>query len=519
MKTLDPGIRRDDDMGFNQNLLDITDRYGGLLMLFAGAAAVTAFAPFGWYPVIPGALLLLFNQWLRDTPQQSFRRGFLFGLGFFGVGITWVFNSIHVFGHVPVIGALAVTLGLVFVLSLYPAVLGYCLGRFMHKPSWPVLVMAFPAGWVLSEWLRSWLFTGFPWLNIANSQIDSPLAGYIPVLGVYGTGWLLSLLAVLLLAVLNNQRRVVSAALLLMMLAGGLLLDRVQWATPRGEAIQVSLIQGNISQEDKWAPENMLSTFSLYSELTFKQQNTDLFIWPETAIPAFHDQVNDSFISYLETELAKTGASLLTGIPVLDRQRWEYFNAVIALGGEQAFYYKQRLVPYGEYLPLRWLIGNTLDALAVPNADFTRGTDSQPLLQAAGYPVASSICYEVVFGEQIIKALPEAAMLVNVSNDAWFGDSLAPQQHLEMARMRARETGRPMLRATNTGISAIIDHTGQITQQSPQFEVAVLTGSVTPMQGVTPYVRMGNVPIVVLSVACLLLCWLASRRREQRGAG
>jgi len=488
-------------------------------MLFAGAAAVTAFAPFGWYPVIAGSLLLLFNQWLRDTPRQSFRHGFLFGLGFFGAGITWVFNSIHVFGHVPVIGALSVTLGLVCALSLYPAVLGYCLGRFCRKPSWRVLLIAFPAGWVLSEWLRSWMFTGFPWLNIANSQIDSPLAGYVPVLGVYGTGWLLALLAVLLLAVLKNQQRVVSLALLLMVLAVGYLLDRVQWSTPRGEAIQVSLIQGNISQEEKWAPENMLSTFSLYSELTFKQQNTDLFIWPETAIPAFHDQVNDSFISYLETELAKTGASLLTGIPVLDREHWEYFNAVITLGGEQAFYYKQRLVPYGEYLPLRWLIGHTLDALAVPNADFTSGTDSQPLLQAAGYPVATSICYEVVFGEQIIKALPEAAMLVNVSNDAWFGDSLAPQQHLEMARMRARETGRPMLRATNTGISAIIDHSGHIVQQSPQFEVAVVTGPVTPMQGTTPYVRMGNVPIVILSIACLLFCWLTGSRGERAVKG
>ena len=492
----------------------LTDRFGGLLMLFAGAAAVTAFAPFGVYPVIIGSLLLLFNQWSRDTPRQSLRRGFLFGLGFFGVGITWVFNSIHVFGHVPVMGALAVTLGLVITLSLYPALLGYGLGRFLGKPSWPVLVIAFPAGWVFSEWLRSWLFTGFPWLNIANSQIDSPLAGYIPVLGVYGTGWLLALLPALLLAVLKNQQRWVSMALLITVLVAGGLLDRVQWSTPRGEAIQVSLVQGNISQEDKWAPENLISTFTRYSELTFTDQVSDLTIWPETAIPAFHDQVNDSFIAYLETELAKTGASLLTGIPVLDRQRWEYYNAVITLGGEQAFYYKQHLVPYGEYLPMRWLIGNALDALAVPNADFSSGTDSQPLLLAAGYPVAASICYEVVFGEQIIKALPEAAMLVNVSNDAWFGDSLAPHQHLEMARMRAKETGRPMLRATNTGISAIIDHGGRITQQSPQFEVAVVTGPVVPMQGATPYVRLGNVPIVVLSVVCLLLCWLKCRKRS-----
>jgi apolipoprotein N-acyltransferase len=497
----------------------LTGRYGGLLMLFAGAAGVTAFAPFGIYPVIIGSLLLLFNQWLRDTPHQSFRHGFLFGAGFFGVGVSWVFNSIHVFGHVPVIGALAVTVGLVVTLSLYPAILGYCLGRVWRTPSWAVLVIAFPAGWVFSEWLRSWLFTGFPWLNIANSQIDSPMAGYIPVLGVYGSGWLLALLPALLLAVLKNQQRLISVALLVTVLLTGVLLDRVQWTTPRGEAIQVSLVQGNISQEDKWVPENLLSTFRRYSDLTFTSPPSDLTIWPETAIPAFHDQVNDNFIAYLETELEKSGASLLTGIPVLERQRWEYYNAVIALGGEQAFYYKQHLVPYGEYLPMRWLIGHTLDALAVPNADFSSGMDSQPLLQAAGYPVATSICFEVVFGEQIIKALPEAAMLVNVSNDAWFGNSLAPHQLLEMARMRARETGRPMLRATNTGISAIIDDRGRITQRSPQFEIAVVTGPVTPMQGATPYVLMGNTPIVILNVVCLLLCWFVCRGRSAGLAG
>jgi apolipoprotein N-acyltransferase len=463
-------------------------------------------------------LLLLFNQWLHDSPAQCFRHGFMFGLGFFGTGITWVFKIIHLFGHVPVPGALGVTLGLVFVLSLYPAVLGYCLGRFIRSDSWQAVVISVPAGWVLSEWLRSWLFTGFPWLNVANSQIDSPLAGYLPVLGVYGTAWLLVLLAVLLLSVLRNQRRVLSGLLFMVVIVAGLLLERVQWTTPRGEALSVSLVQGNISQDDKWAPENLLSTFKLYSELTFSDGPvSDLTVWPETAIPAFHHQVSETFIPFLQEELQRAGTALLTGIPVLDREHWDYYNAVITLGGEPAFYYKQHLVPYGEYLPMRWLIGDALDALAVPNADFSSGTDSQALLQAAGYPVATSICYEVVFGEQVIRDLPEAAMLVNVSNDAWFGDSLAPHQHLEMARVRALEAGRPMLRATNTGISAIIDHRGELVQQSEQFEIAVIRGSVTPMQGATPYVQLGNTPIVLLSVACLLLCGF--RCRQNAGGG
>ena len=492
----------------------LPDRYSALRVLFAGAAAVTAFAPFGWFPVATLSLAILFDQWLQDNRKQAFRHGLLFGAGFFGAGISWVFVSINVYGHVAAPAATFVTLGLIAFLSLYPALLGYFLVRAFPVLTPAVLVVAVPAGWLVSEWLRGWVFSGFPWLNTGTSQIDGPLGGYAPVLGVYGTGWTVAVSAALLILVFRGWHRVPAVVLLLLLWGGGWLLHNIQWTQPRGDALQVALVQGNISQEDKWAPENLLNTFSHYSELTFNEQDVDLVIWPETAIPAFHDQVEDSFIAYLETELAKTGTSLLTGIPVLEKQNWEYFNAVISLGGEQAFYYKQHLVPYGEYLPLRWLIGNTLDALAVPNADFSRGSASQTLLQGAGYPVSTSICFEVVFGEQIIRDLPEAAMLVNVSNDAWFGKSLAPHQHLEMARMRARETGRPMLRATNTGISAIIDHEGRVMQQSPQFETAVVRGAVVPMQGATPYVLLGNTPVVVFSVVSLLLCWAACRSKQ-----
>jgi len=491
----------------------LPDRYTALLMLFSGAVAVTAFAPFGWFPVATLSLAVLFDQWLRDTPKLAFRHGLLFGAGFFGAGISWVFISIKVYGDVAAPVASFITLGLIAFLSLYPALLGYFLVRAFRTLTPAVLLVALPAGWVMAEWLRGWVFSGFPWLNIGSSQIDSPLGAYGPVLGVYGTGWTVALSAALLVLVFRSRQRLPGLVLLLLLWGGGYLLDRVAWTEPRGDALQVSLVQGNISQEDKWAPENLLNTFSRYSELTFNEQDADLVIWPETAIPAFYDQVEDNFIAHLETELGKTGTSLLTGIPVLEKEHWEYFNAVISLGGEQAFYYKQHLVPYGEYLPLRWLIGNTLDALAVPNADFSSGSGSQTLLQAAGYPVSSSICYEVVFGEQIIRDLPEAAMLVNVSNDAWFGKSLAPHQHLEMARMRARETGRPMLRATNTGISAIIDHEGNIVEQGPQFETAVVRSAVIPMQGATPYVLLGNAPVVVFSLVSLLLCGFVCRRK------
>jgi len=491
-------------------------RFAGLLMPVAGALAVTAFAPLGWFPLACLALVPLFYRWQQDTPGQALRHGLLFGLGFFGAGISWVFVSVHDYGHVPVAAAVPVTVALVLFLSLYPALLGYLLKRYLPLASWPVLVLAYPAGWALSEWLRGWLFSGFPWLAIGNSQIDSPLAGYAPVLGVFGAGWLVALSAALLLVLLQGRGRVVSLIALAVIWAGGLLLGQVNWTSPRGEAIRVALVQGNIAQQDKWQPEKLLDSLSQYADTSFALTDIDLIVWPETAIAAFYDQVSENFIPYIEEKLQESGATLLTGIPVLDRGSWEYYNAVISLGGKRTFYYKRHLVPYGEYLPLRWLFGSTLDALAVPNADFSSGNGSQPLLQAAGYPVATSICFEVVFGEEVIQALPEAAMLVNVSNDAWFGRSLAPFQHLEMARMRARETGRPMLRATNTGISALIDHRGRITAQSPQFVAAVVTGEVEPRQGATPYVRWGNVPIVVLCAGLLLAAGFLRKRKSVR---
>ncbi|MGD2137084.1 MAG: apolipoprotein N-acyltransferase [Gammaproteobacteria bacterium] len=480
-------------------------RFRLLVMPLAGAFAVTAFAPFGWFPVVCLSLALLFNQWLTDTPRRAFLHGGLFGLGFFGAGVSWVYVSVHGYGHVPAVAAIPVTLLLVAFMSLFPAFLGLLLRRYCHADSWLMAVAVLPAGWILAEWLRGWLFSGFPWLNIGNSQIDGPLAGYAPLLGVYGTGWAAALTAGLLVMLLRRRLRVAGLLLLTAIWGGGHLLGTVEWTQPRAGTLKVALVQGNIPQEEKWAPENMLDTLTRYVELTFAQTGTDIVVWPETAIPAFLDQVQDNFIPYIEKRLEAADMSLLTGIPVLDRTDWRYYNAVMSLGGKRALYYKQHLVPYGEYLPLRWLIGNALDALAVPNADFSRGAETQPLLQAAGYPVGASICFEVVFGEQIIRDLPEAALLVNVSNDAWFGDSLAPHQHLEMARMRARETGRPMLRATNTGISAIIDHRGQVTARSPQFEQYVVSGSIVPRQGATPYVMAGNAPVVVLCLLCVLL--------------
>ena len=486
------------------------------VVTLAGVVAVGAFAPFGAYPLASLALAVLFNQWLDDTPRLALRHGALFGAGYFGAGISWVYVSIHTFGHVHPLASGLVTALLVAFLSCYPAILGYLLKRFRPEYTLPAMLAAFPAGWVLSEWFRGWVFSGFPWLSIGTSQIDGPLGGLAPVAGVPGAGLAVGISAGLLVALWRGPRRLISLAGMIVIWLGAFGLGQVEWTQSRGEALRVALVQGNIPQEQKWAPDNLSNTLLRYSDLSFSEAGVDLFVWPETAIPAFHHQVQETFLPGLEEQLQEYGADLLTGIPVLEKDSWQYYNAVVALGGDQAFYYKQHLVPFGEYLPLRWLIGRGLDALAVPNADFSSGGAGQTLLNAAGVPVSSSICFEVVFGEQIIHDLPEAALLVNVSNDAWFGDSLAPHQHLEMARMRARETGRPMLRATNTGISAVIDARGNTVVRSPQFEEAVVTATVQPYQGATPYVLTGNWPVLILS-ALLVLVTLAGWRGRQVG--
>jgi apolipoprotein N-acyltransferase len=371
----------------------------------------------------------------------------------------------------------------------------------------------FPAAWVLSEWLRSWLFTGFPWLNLGYSQVESPLLGFAPLIGAYGVGWITALSAGLLAwaATAGLNARVAAVTALAIIWSAGFGLNQLLWTEPGGAPITASLVQGNVPQELKWRPEQQRATLERYLALTREHLDSDLVVWPETAIPAFHDEVETDFLEPLRNELRQHDVSLVTGIPVLDRSSWSYYNAIISLEQPDQFYYKVHLVPFGEYLPLRDWLAQVLSFLPVPEADFSAGSARQPLLQAAGYPIGSSICYEIIFGEQLITALPQAAFLVNVSNDAWFGDSLAPHQHLEMARMRARETERYVLRATNTGISAIIDARGQELVRSRQFQAETISGEVEPRSGATPYVRWGNWPILLICPAILLLAWRMGR--------
>ncbi|WP_045224729.1 apolipoprotein N-acyltransferase [Methyloterricola oryzae] len=479
---------------------------GGLLLPFA-------FAPFETpYLAIP-SLAMLFFAWLRATPGRAFWRGYLFGLGQFGVGVGWVYISIHRFGGADTAEASLLTALFVLFLGLYPAVAGYLAQRIAAGADATArLLLYFPTVWTLVEWFRSWFLTGFPWLNLGSSQVDTPLGqGLAPLVGAYGITWAVALLAGLALLTLIGDPRLRLRALagVAGLFLGCALLARVDWVEEAGKPFKATLLQGNVPQNLKWRPEVLASTLDLYSTMTRANWDSHLVVWPETAVPAFHHEVKDGPLAALQQESRENGTDVLVGVPVVDPASQRYYNALVSLGAQPGMYYKRHMVPFGEFIPFRPLFGAIADMLQIPLADFARGTDAQSPLMAAGYEVSTSICYEDAFGHESRFGLPAAGYLVNVTNDAWFGDSWQPHQHLQMARMRALETGRSLLRATNTGITAAISPRGWVIAQAPQFTQTALTVEITPMQGATPYVRFGD--WTVAGAAALVL--LSARRR------
>lgn len=494
---------------------------GDVTALLAGAALPFAFAPFDLFPLAVIAPALLLWLWLDLPPRRAFRLGYGFGLGMFGVGVNWVFVSMYEFGGVGLPLSLFLTTLFVLFLALFPGLLGYCLARFFNDSGAAFsalrLALIFPAAWALFEWIRGWFFTGFPWLNLGYSQLDSPLAGLAPLIGVYGVslavvltaGWL-----VLVLRAENRRARAMWGVAVLGLWGLGAALHSLSWTQPTGAPLRVTLLQGDIPQDLKWLYELREPTIELYSKLTREHWDSQLIIWPESALPTLYHE-SAEILDAFEKEARQHGTDLLVGVIYDDQNTGRYYNSMVSVGSSRQFYHKHHLVPFTEYLPLQSVLGGIVDFMQVPMSDFSAGPAVQAPLAVAGHKAGISICYEDAFGEEVIRALPDATLLVNVSNDAWFGHSIAPQQHLQIARMRALETGRPLLRATNTGVTAIVDAGGKVQTVAPQFEVAALTGEVQPMQGMTPYGRYGNYPAVILSALVFIAAgWRVRRKRR-----
>lgn len=485
-----------------------------LLVAFsAGAVTVFAFAPYGFYYLAILGPTILFWLLLESDPTMAFRLGWCFGLGLLGVGVFWMQISIDQFGGVGPLLAIIVTLGFVSFVALYYGLMGWLGRRISGAAPWYVQLLVYVSLWVLLEWLRGWVLTGFPWLALGYSQIESPLQGYAPMLGVYGVTLAVVISAACLVAVVKSVKASVSALLIFALIwGGGWLLAQKDWTSPSGEAIKVSIIQANIVQGLKWQPEARQPTIDIYRRLTRQEWKSDLIVWPETAIPDYYHNLEDDLLKDLEIEAQENNSDLLFGIAVWETSGERYFNSVSSIGSVRNAYFKRHLVPFGEFMPMRWLLKPLIDFLRIPMSNFSAGEAAQPLIQVLGHKAGVSICYEDAFGEEIIQAMPEAEFLVNVSNDGWFGDSIALPQHLQIARMRSLETGRYQLRGTNTGISAFIGPKGELLATSPINEEYVLRGEVTPMAGTTPYAWVGNWGVVVL--VSLLLGLVVMLRRS-----
>lgn len=493
-----------------------SDRAAATLALVAGATLPLAFAPYGYVWVAVLAPAVLFALWHTASPRLAAWRGYLFGLGFFGGGVSWVYYSLHDFGRMPPLLAGAMVALFVGFLAGYPALLGGLQARV--RGTGLRLLVFLPAAWVLLEWIRGWFLTGFPWLHLGYSQIETPLAGFAPYLGVYGVSWFVALCAGLLVFAARGARtprlRGATLAAIAAIFALGAGLGRFNWTQPAGAPIAAALIQANIDLSIKWRPATRERILRDYGTLTREalQAGAQLVVWPETAAPVYLDQLEREYLPTLAAPLRAHNAALVFG--TIEREGDAVFNSVVGLDGERrAVYRKRHLVPFGEYLPLSAWLGWLLDYLHIPMSDFSAGVGAPAPIFAAGQPVGVSICYEDAFGEEVIQSLPGATLLVNVSEDAWFGDSLAPHQHLQMARMRARETGRYLLRATNTGVSAVIDPAGGLLATGPQFATDIVHATVRPLTGATPYVRGGNWPILLWLWALVLAIALGSKRR------
>lgn len=492
------------------------------LALLSGLITPLAFAPFHFSPVIFLSLVVLFRSWRYASPIRAFCRGFLFGLGMFGIGTYWIYISIHDFGGAGYIASSGLSLMFFSFFALFPAMVGLLSGLCFKTSPIITSVLICPTAWTLMEWFRSLILNGFPWMQVGYTQLDSPLATFIPLVGAYGVNWLVAAIASVLLIVCSVPRwkKLVLIGIVCSIFITGWLFKEFQWTYSIGDPIKATLLQGNISQDQKWLPAQKRRTLELYKALTLEHLDSKIVIWPETAVPFFFHQAKEMFFLPLKRETLQHEIDLVFGVPVQEKSGARYYNALITLGKVDGIYKKRHLVPFGEYVPWQPFTGFIANLLNIPLANFVAGNDRQSLMWAAGYPFAASICYEDGFGDTSLMGLPEAAYLVNVTNDGWFGNSFASYQHLHMARMRSLETGRYMLRATNTGITAVISPSGIVVKSAPRSKTTALTAEITPMGGSTPYIIYGDKPVIIglfILLGCgLLICFITGPKHGRK---
>ncbi len=451
-----------------------------------------AFSPFNFWPiVILSPAILIFQLSFINQSKQAFILGWIYGLGYFGFGVNWIYNSLHVYGHAPPLVAGGLTGLMILTLSVFTGTALYLYKKILilYPSRWAVWTL--PLLWFSMEWLKGWVLTGFPWLSTGYAHIDSPLSGFAPLLGVYGVGSLSIVISLLLLLV--QQKNPVSLIMICLIGFAGYGLKQIDWTKESGKPLNITMIQGNIPQEMKWRRDDRQEILDTYWDATKLNWGSDLVVWPEVAIPGRSEDLQDDILVPMSMQASENNSNLLTGIVVSDWMKREYYNSMILMGDNQGVYHKRHLVPFGEYYPFRQLLSFMKSYIRIPMSDMKPGPDEQIMMSVNGVKLGVSICYEDVFSRDINRDLPAANILVNTSNDAWFGDSLAPHQHLEIAQMRSLETARPMVRSTNTGQSAFIDYKGSIIDTTEQFKAQTLTADIQGRTGSTPFLYFAKI--------------------------
>lgn len=485
-----------------------------------GGLSVFAFAPFDVWPLLLVSLTLLFGLIdVAKRPRQAALIGWSWGFGYFASTIHWIYISLHTYGDMPAVLAVLAVMGLAGFLGLYPALIGWCAKRLAGQSRAALLLAALPAAWLIGEWLRGWLLTGFPWAAIGYSQIpDGPLAGFAPLLGIYGVSGILAWFAGVagwLMGRSLARRDLWAVAAVCLICVAGWGLKQVSWTQPSGQPIKVALLQGAIPQNRKWGMDDLIYNLRVYYQLVHEAR-ADLIVLPETAFPIFLHEVPADYLDTLLTLADKQHAALIAGAPRLDAKSQRYYNgAVLLTDPARPANYKAHLVPFGEYVPLRPLFAWVYDDLLhMPLADFTPGAAVQKPLHVRDQRIAANICYEDVFGEEILPNARQATILLNLSNLAWFDGSVALAQHGQISQARAIETGRPMLRATNSGTTAAIDPHGHYLARLPERKLGILDATVQGQTGETPYMRVGNLLAVVLGALGLFAAYRLRRHSE-----
>ncbi|MFC0180628.1 apolipoprotein N-acyltransferase [Thorsellia kenyensis] len=534
--------------------LTYSNLYKYIASIAFGAVGVLAFSPFDKYWSFNGmlifvsftGLLLLLN---KSCYKVSKWIGFYWGIGFFGFGIHWVYVSVAGFGGMPFLANIAIVGLLIAYLSIYPALFAYLLNRLFKKNSSCKWIFFSPVFWFLTEFLRSWILTGFPWLRLGYSQINTPLIHYAPILGVEGIDFLIVIICGLVLVGVNrfqsnrtkiqNNLQIVTILLqnplffvVLLSVMIPLILKKIEWFSTEGEKqLKVTLVQPNIDQQLRWNSEQLNEILDKTAELTAPYiGKSDLIIWPETAIPSIERYLED-FMYQFDRLLNDKGSQLITGIVDI-RNDGQSYNAAIVLGNKKPYvlpdqntpaigqsdrYYKHHLVPFGETVPFQALMKQIAPLFDLPMSSFSQGEYVSNNLVAAQKNLLMAICYEIILGQQLrANFTAETDFIVTISNDAWFGRSIGPWQHLQMAQMRAVELGRPVIRATNNGVTAFISADGRILSQLSQFEDGTLTEKIMPTHGVTFFALYGHFINWFIVLFMLLVGLLVNRTKKNR---